>query len=99
MEKNPFILRRDFFYLYICHSIIITHLKIKIMSENKNEAAEQPQLTFGQKAVGLSFNPSHLPEVDKLKNSVADAIDLLHELREKTESTEVKAETTLAIRS
>ena len=40
------------------------------------------QLTFGQKAVGLSFNPSGDDAVAKCKQIFADAIDQMNELRE-----------------
>lgn len=32
-------------------------------------------MTFGEKAVGLTFNPSKLPEVDTCKKGFADLID------------------------
>lgn len=38
-------------------------------------------LTFGQKAVGVTFNPSGSPRVDKLKSLYAEIIDVLHEHR------------------
>jgi len=44
------------------------------MSENK--------FTFGEKAVGLSFNPSNDDTVYKIKKHYADLIDLLNSLRE-----------------
>ena len=37
----------------------------------------QQELTFGQKAVGLSFNPSGEDNVTKAKQLMAEAIDLL----------------------
>jgi hypothetical protein len=37
--------------------------------------------TFGQKAVGLSFNPSGSSEVDRLKGLYAEIIDCLNDLR------------------
>lgn len=37
----------------------------------------QPPLSFGQKAVGLSFNPSGDPKVNQLKALYAQIIDLL----------------------
>lgn len=48
------------------------------------------ELTFGQRAVGLQFNPSNDDQVAKVKQIFADAIDQLHELRTTTESQEVK---------
>lgn len=48
---------------------------------------EQKQLSFGEKLVGLSFNPSENEKVDKAKKLFAEAADLLKEhiieLREK----------------
>lgn len=46
---------------------------------------ESPMLTFGQKAVGLSFNPSNLPEVDAIKHAFAATIDILNDLRTKAQ--------------
>lgn len=44
-------------------------------------------LTFGQKAVGLTFNPSGDPRVIKVKQLIAEAIDLLEEVhQEKTDN-------------
>lgn len=42
---------------------------------------EQRQLTFGEKAVGLTFNPSGDPTVEAIKRKCADLIDEIHELR------------------
>lgn len=42
------------------------------------------ELTYGQKAVGLKFNPSKNSEVDKAKQLFADAIDQLNDLRNKS---------------
>jgi hypothetical protein len=39
------------------------------------------ELTFGQKAVGLTFNPSGNPLVNHIKQKHADVIDILHDLR------------------
>ena len=47
-------------------------------------------LTFGEKAVGLSFNPSNNLEVDLCKRVFAAAIDQMHELRERSTSPDVK---------
>jgi hypothetical protein len=38
-----------------------------------------PELTFGQKAAGVSFNPSKDPSVDKIKGLFAEIIDLCHD--------------------
>ncbi len=48
------------------------------------------ELSFGQKAVGLTFNPGGLVEVNQIKEECAKIIDTLHDLRSKTESQEQK---------
>ena len=48
------------------------------------------EFTFGQKAVGIRFNPSQDSAVDICKQRFADAIDQLHELRIASDSPEVK---------
>lgn len=53
--------------------------------------------TFGQKAVGLSFNPSNLSDVDMVKRGFAEQIDILHELRQHSEDSEVKRLCSVAI--
>lgn len=40
---------------------------------------EEKQLSFGEKLVGLSFNPSQNEKVDKAKRLFAEAADLLKE--------------------
>ncbi|GGH42971.1 hypothetical protein GCM10007423_40000 [Dyadobacter endophyticus] len=53
--------------------------------------------TFGQKAVGLSFNPSGDDAVGKAKQIFADAIDQLNDLRSTTTSGEVMRMASVAI--
>lgn len=55
------------------------------------------KLSFGQKAVGLTFNPSSSHEVDKCKKEFADVIDHMNYLREQTDSVEVKRMCSIAI--
>jgi hypothetical protein len=43
---------------------------------------EERTLTFGEKAVGLSFNPSGMSDVDKLKKAYAEIIDHMNDFRE-----------------
>lgn len=43
---------------------------------------ENRELTFGEKAVGLTFNPSNSQGVDAIKKSAAAYIDLLNQMRE-----------------
>ena len=56
-----------------------------------------PQQTFGQKAVGLSFNPSGDDAVSKCKQHFADAIDQMNDLRTSSSSPEVKRMASVAI--
>jgi hypothetical protein len=46
------------------------------VEEPKRGGPGQNNLTFGQKAVGLTFNPSGDPIVDELKREYAKIIDL-----------------------
>lgn len=62
------------------------------MSDNTRD------LTHGERAVGLSFNPSSLPSVDQVKKECAKIIDTLDQLRTEATDGEVKAQLTLAIR-
>jgi len=41
-----------------------------------------PVLSFGGKSVGLSFNPGGSESVRRIKESCAEAIDVLNDLRE-----------------
>ena len=53
--------------------------------------------TFGQKAVGISFNPSNDSAVDRCKQMAANSIDQMNQLRSTTESQEVKRMASVAI--
>jgi len=55
------------------------------------------QLSFGQKAVGLDFNPSGSDVVAVLKQSCADFIDLCNESRNLSDDQEVKRMFSIAI--
>ena len=37
--------------------------------------------TFGERAVGLNFNPSGSPAVDKVKTKFSEIIDILNKMR------------------
>lgn len=54
-----------------------------------DDNAPMRQMTFGEKAVGLNFNPSGRPEVDKCKAGFAALIDQMNDLRSATESGDV----------
>jgi len=53
--------------------------------------------TFGQKAVGLSFNPSGDDAVGQAKQGFADLIDQMNDLRAKSENQEQKRLASVAI--
>lgn len=55
------------------------------------------ELTYGQKAVGLSFNPSGNDEVTRCKQMFADVIDQMQELRITTENSDVARMASVAI--
>ena len=55
------------------------------------------QQTFGQKAVGLSFNPSGEDAVSECKQRFADAIDQMNDLLRTTPSPEVARMASIAI--
>lgn len=54
-------------------------------------------LTFGQKAVGINFNPGGDPEVNKAKQIMADAIDQMNDLRNESNSPEARRHAAIAI--
>lgn len=51
------------------------------MDSGNTEQANPRELTYGEKAVGLTFNPSGDERVIKLKKAAADFIDLCQEVR------------------
>ena len=71
---------------------------------NEPEVLPQPteaprQLTFGEKAVGLTFNPGGHQAVNSIKTLSAALIDELNDMRNAVNSEESKAQFTIAIRS
>jgi hypothetical protein len=54
------------------------------MYPNQDAPKETQELTYGQKMVGLSFNPSGLDVVGQTKQYFADLIDKAHEIRMKS---------------
>lgn len=54
-------------------------------------------LTFGQKAVGLNFNPSNDDAAGHAKQKFADIIDQMNHLKISTTSTEAKRLASIAI--
>ena len=54
-------------------------------------------MTFGEKAVGLTFNPSSDPTVEAIKRKCADLIDEIHELRTNQPNPEIARMASIAI--
>lgn len=52
----------------------------------------QPTLTFGQRLVGLNFNPSKDSNVDQAKKLCAELADLIYADYKNNETTELKNE-------
>lgn len=63
---------------------------------NASTQAGRP-LTFGERAVGLSFNPGQNPTVHAIKSQYASTIDLLEQLRQETTDGEVRRMLSVAI--
>jgi hypothetical protein len=57
----------------------------------------EKQMTFGEKACGVTFNPSNDDMVQKLKQAFADLVDTCDDLRLKSNNSEEKRMLSLAI--
>lgn len=62
-----------------------------------SEITQEKQLTFGQKAVGITFNPGGHALVNEIKEKAAAYIDLLNEARNATNDGEIKRMLSIAI--
>jgi hypothetical protein len=60
-------------------------------------ALKYGELTFGEKACGITFNPGGNPEVEVIKRYFANAINDLDARRNKTDNTEKKRMYSIAI--
>jgi hypothetical protein len=63
----------------------------------ENEMSENREMTFGEKAVGLTFNPSNDDAVANCKAEFARVIDRMNDLRNATDNPEVKRMASVAI--
>lgn len=59
--------------------------------------SEEREMTFGEKAVGLTFNPSNDDAVANCKAEFARVIDRMNDLRNTTDNAEVKRMASVAI--
>jgi hypothetical protein len=57
----------------------------------------QREMTFGEKAVGLTFNPSNDPTVQAIKVKCAELIDEIHELRTNQPNADIARMASIAI--
>lgn len=55
------------------------------------------ELSYGEKLVGISFNPGGNEEVNAVKLQFAQIIDVMHELRSRTTNAEVARMCSIAI--
>jgi len=62
-----------------------------------NQAQNSREMTFGEKAVGLTFNPSNNEAVQQLKEKAAAFIDNCNDFRNATEDNKVKRMLSVAI--
>ena len=53
-------------------------LKKRMSSEEISKPDAPPKLTYGQKAVGITFNPGGMPQVNRIKELSAALIDELY---------------------
>lgn len=63
----------------------------------ENEMSVQREMTYGEMAVGLKFNPSNDDAVAKCKAEFAVVIDRMNDLRNSTNNNEVKRMASIAI--
>lgn len=55
------------------------------------QGVNHKEQTFGQKAVGLDFNPSGNPDIIKAKQLIAEAIDLLERIHKEETTDSMKS--------
>lgn len=58
---------------------------------------ETREMTYGEKAVGLTFNPSNDDAVSQCKQEFAAVIDRMNDLRNSTDNAEMKRMASVAI--
>lgn len=73
-------------YRYFWNNPKNNQIKINNM-ENGEQDTTVHQLTFGQKAVGITFNPSNNGDVDRCKQMFANCIDQMDAFRNRENAT------------
>lgn len=61
------------------------------------DSENQRELTFGEKAVGLNFNPSDNKKVQEIKEQAAAFINICNDLRNEATDNEIKRMSAVAI--
>lgn len=61
------------------------------------ETQNQRELSYGEKAVGLTFNPGGNPKVNEIKEQFAKVIDTMNDARLESNDGEVKRMMSVAI--
>ena len=56
--------------------------------DNTTGQTQADPMTFGEKAVGLKFNPSSDPDVQEIKKLYSEVIDKLNSIRRKEDRSE-----------
>lgn len=67
---------------------MITDSNANKVSDEFHVVADERPMTFGEKLVGLTFNPSNDDKVSKAKRLCADLADLLHDEMQGRETSE-----------
>jgi hypothetical protein len=65
--------------------------------EDQDQPMQMRELTYGEKAVGLTFNPSNDPTVQDIKTHFAAVIDEIHRLRTDYPNSEIARMASIAI--
>ena len=63
----------------------------EILDPEENDFQVTRELTFGEKLVGLNFNPSNDDKVSKAKRLCAELADLLNDDRQGRETTQLES--------
>lgn len=72
-------------------------LYVDFSEPNEASAVNTRKFSFGEKAVGLTFNPGGNEQVTSIKRKFADVIDDLNTLRSESTDSEVKRMASVAI--
>ena len=75
----------------------LNELMKNLQSENTGTISNRPTLTFGEKAVGITFNPGGNNKVNAIKNFASQYIDVLNLYRSETDNPEIKRQLSIAI--